>query len=139
MDYVSVADRAEEILGEPNVARAEEAFNAMVTDLAYTETYYENERTALSRLGAIQGDQILSAIEQNVPDRVSRMMRSDVGINLADPSSKALVANLVSGSVLTQEQADALLEPVSGGYAKWPSLTLEYVADALRRRAAGSL
>lgn len=141
MDFSAIADRAVAIIGSADPAQFQMAYDAMITEtesVALTENY-ETERAVLSRLGVTTGDAILTKIESAVPARVQRLIQSETGINLADPQTIGLVASLVSASVLTQADADALLASNTVTQPKWPGLKAGYVYDALTKRAAGDL
>lgn len=136
VDYAAIADAVQP--GEV----AEQAFTRMAAETVTTPVVgdvYESELGLMSRLGVHDADAILSAIEAAVPERVTRMIRSDRGINLADPQTQGMVAQLVAGGVLTQADSDKLLATLTKTEPAWPGLKLGHVINAVEWRAAGRI
>jgi len=142
IDYKAIADRAFEIGGTTN-----DVFEVMKSE---TETVvltdnWETRLAILSRLGIAQGAEVLARIEAAVeaspelPDIIIDMIRSERGVNLADPETIGLVNMLVSVGALSQEQADALLATNTSEQLRFPGLRAGHVADAVRMRYAGEV
>lgn len=142
IDYAAIADRAVEIIGSADEAQHLAAFDVMRDETIgepVSGAVFESEITLMSRLGVADADAILTKIEANVPARVQRLIQSERGINLADPQTQGLVAQLVQGDALTQDESDALFAPLTTTRVRWPGLLPGYVQDALRKRAAGEV
>ena len=132
-DYAAIAARAVEVIGSADPAQHQTAFDVMVAETetrAKTENY-ETERAVPARLGVSTGDALLAKIEAAVPARVQRLIQSGDGINLADPETVGLVAALVAGGALTQQEADDLLASNTETVLSWPGLKPGHVLNAL--------
>jgi len=136
VDYKAIADRASELTGTTEEIHA---LMAAETTIQALEANWETELAIISRLGVAEADTILSKIEAAVSPRVQRMIQSERGVNLADPQTLGLIAQLVAGGVLIQAEADSLLASNTETVPTWPGLTLWQVRDAIAMRAAGEV
>lgn len=142
MNYAAIADRAQEIGGDYLTA-----FSVMAaeTEIVTLEANWESRLAILSRLGVAMGATVIGKIEAaisadpNLPDILIDMVRSERGVNLADPETIGLIGALVAGGALTQAEADALLASNTETTAKWPGLKPGHVQNALEQRAAGEV
>jgi hypothetical protein len=136
VDYKAIADA---VLPGEDYEIAYARMSAETVTEAVTGDVYESEISMMSRLGVTMADTILTKIEAAVPARVQRLIQSERGINLADPQTQGMVAQMVAGGVLTQDEADALLAPLSVTKPKWPGLKPGYVQNAIEWRAQGAI
>lgn len=135
-DYKAIADA---VLPGEDYETAYARMSAETVTEAVEGQVWMTEIGLMSRLGVTVADAILTKIEAAVPPRVQRLIQSEQGINLNDPQTIALVNGLVAASVLTQDEADALLAPLSVTKPKWPGLKPGYVQNAIEWRAQGAI
>lgn len=138
VDYKGIADA---VLDGEDAETAFARLSAETIEQPPPAEIYESELGLMSRLGVQLADTILTKIDGAVSERVVRMIRSERGINLADPQTAALVAGLVQAGVLDQAtEADQLMEPtLPTQVAKWPGLKLGHVVNAIEWRAGGMI
>lgn len=142
ISYQAIADRAVVIVGSADPVQHQAAFDTMAAETTTTmaDALWESELSIMSRLGVTAADTILSKIETAVgSDRVTRMIRSAKGVNLADPQTIGLINSLVAASVLSQAEADALLSVNQIVTPVWPGLQLGHVQNALELRQRGDI
>jgi hypothetical protein len=134
VNYRAIADA---VLPEEDYQTAFARMSAETVTETVEGEVWVTELSIMSRLGVVLADTILTKIEAAVPARVQRMIQSDKGINLNDPQTLALVNGLVAATILTQDEADALLAPLSTTKPKWPGLAPGHVQNAMQWRAGG--
>ena len=101
-----------------------------------------NERTILGLIGMSAGGAFMSAIEASpdIPARVKSWFKpSESGVDVLNGGTQYIIANLVAGGVITQDQADSITAFGIETVPEFGGITRGHVQKAVDMRARGEI
>lgn len=150
VDYKSIADRAEQIIGSADPSQYMTAYNAMVNETTTRQKPGEvrmNRRMLMRELGAFTADSLLQKIKTGIDgssfttDTKTYLFNeiNGEGIDLNHPETQQMLQSFVSAGVMTQTDYDQIMALTQEIISTWPDLKPGQVQNALELRAAGEI